>query len=31
MDIIETEGFTSGAYTTAFLAEADLAALGSRA
>ncbi len=29
MDIIETEGFTSGAYTTAFLAEADLAALGS--
>jgi acetyl-CoA carboxylase biotin carboxylase subunit len=30
MDIIETEGFTSGAYTTAFLAEADLAALGSR-
>jgi acetyl-CoA carboxylase biotin carboxylase subunit len=30
MDIIETEGFTSGAYTTAFLAETDLAALGSR-
>jgi acetyl-CoA carboxylase, biotin carboxylase subunit len=30
MDIIETEGFTSGAYTTAFLAEADLATLGSR-
>jgi acetyl-CoA carboxylase biotin carboxylase subunit len=30
MDIIETEGFTGGAYTTAFLAEADLAALGSR-
>jgi acetyl-CoA carboxylase biotin carboxylase subunit len=29
MDIIETEGFTSGAYTTAFLAEADLAAFGS--
>jgi acetyl-CoA carboxylase biotin carboxylase subunit len=27
MDVIETEGFTSGAYTTAFLAEADLAAL----
>jgi len=30
MDIIETEGFTSGAYTTAFLAEADLAALRGR-
>jgi acetyl-CoA carboxylase, biotin carboxylase subunit len=29
MDVIETEGFTSGAYTTAFLAEAGLAALGS--
>jgi acetyl-CoA carboxylase, biotin carboxylase subunit len=28
MDVIETEGFTSGAYTTAFLGEADLAALG---
>jgi len=28
MDIIETEGFASGDYTTAFLAEADLAALG---
>jgi acetyl-CoA carboxylase, biotin carboxylase subunit len=28
MDVIETEGFTSGAYTTAFLAKADLAALG---
>jgi acetyl-CoA carboxylase biotin carboxylase subunit len=27
MDVIETEGFTSGAYTTAFLGEADLAAL----
>jgi acetyl-CoA carboxylase biotin carboxylase subunit len=30
MDIIETEGFRMGAYTTAFLAETDLAALGSR-
>jgi acetyl-CoA carboxylase biotin carboxylase subunit len=28
MEVIETEGFTSGAYTTAFLGEADLAALG---
>jgi acetyl-CoA carboxylase biotin carboxylase subunit len=28
MDVIETEGFTSGAYTTAFLGEADLVALG---
>jgi len=28
MDVIETEGFMSGAYTTAFLGEADLAALG---
>jgi acetyl-CoA carboxylase biotin carboxylase subunit len=28
MDVIETEGFTSGAYTTAFLGDADLAALG---
>ena len=28
MDVIETEGFTSGAYTTAFLGEADLLALG---
>jgi acetyl-CoA carboxylase, biotin carboxylase subunit len=28
MDIIETQGFTTGAYTTAFLAEADVPALG---
>jgi acetyl-CoA carboxylase, biotin carboxylase subunit len=28
MDVIETEGFTSGTYTTAFLGEAELAALG---
>jgi hypothetical protein len=29
MDIIETESFASGDYTTAFLAEAALDALGS--
>jgi acetyl-CoA carboxylase biotin carboxylase subunit len=28
MDVIETESFTTGAYTTAFLADAGLAALG---
>jgi acetyl-CoA carboxylase, biotin carboxylase subunit len=30
MEIIETDGFTSGSYTTAFLAESPLAGLGGR-
>jgi acetyl-CoA carboxylase biotin carboxylase subunit len=30
MEILETDGFTSGSYTTAFLAESPLAALGGR-
>jgi hypothetical protein len=31
MEIIETDSFTSGAYTTAFLGDVSLDALGGRA